>query len=268
MTTKTASQPVYKVSDANCSDQNSYVCGDVDGSGSVNVADVSYLTDYLFRGGPAPPLDCAANVDGNNGVNVADLTYLIQYLWQGGPEPICDSNQQCVENWFCGPWGECIGGIQTRVCWDDNNCGTINDRPPLSQPCDTNENVYLTTTQLQPLNDTNVTQYSQFNYKTSVTCHGGNCGYITATLFFYDINFSTPSMVPMDSGEPFYTIDANPVGLLTELQDGNVWITLWRVKATGNSGTYPFFVEYESQDANINSVTTPLINITIDSNVT
>jgi hypothetical protein len=67
-----------------------YICGDVDGSGgNPNVADLTYLVDYLFFEGPPPPVLEAANVDGEGGVNVADLTYLVEYLFFGGPEPIC-----------------------------------------------------------------------------------------------------------------------------------------------------------------------------------
>jgi subtilisin family serine protease len=67
-----------------------WVCGDVDGnSAGPNVADLSYLVDYLFFGGTPPPVMEAANVDGEGGINVADLTYLVDYLFFGGPEPIC-----------------------------------------------------------------------------------------------------------------------------------------------------------------------------------
>jgi len=65
------------------------LCGNVDGSGGINVADVIYLLDYLFFDGPAPPVLEAANVDGEVGINVADLTYLVDYLFFGGSEPIC-----------------------------------------------------------------------------------------------------------------------------------------------------------------------------------
>lgn len=66
------------------------ICGDIDADGSgPNVADLTYLVDYLFRGGPPPPVMDAANVDGDNGINVADLTFLVDYLFRGGPEPVC-----------------------------------------------------------------------------------------------------------------------------------------------------------------------------------
>jgi len=65
------------------------ICGDVDDDGAVNVADVTYLVDYLFFEGPPPPVMEATNVDGEGGINVADLTYLVEYLFFGGPEPVC-----------------------------------------------------------------------------------------------------------------------------------------------------------------------------------
>ncbi|HWR83710.1 MAG TPA: M14 family zinc carboxypeptidase [Candidatus Deferrimicrobium sp.] len=68
-----------------------YVCGDVDGSGDgPNIADLTYLVDYLFNGGSAPPELAAADVNGSGGVpNVADLTYLIDFLFRGGAPPVC-----------------------------------------------------------------------------------------------------------------------------------------------------------------------------------
>jgi len=69
----------------------SYICGDVNGDGEgPNVADLTYLVDYLYRGGPPPPVMEAADVDGSGGVpNVADLTYLVDYLFRAGSDPIC-----------------------------------------------------------------------------------------------------------------------------------------------------------------------------------
>ncbi len=61
--------------------------GDVDGSGSINVADLTYLVSYLFKGGPAPtPLE-SGDVNCSGGVDVADVTYLVAYLFQSGTAP-------------------------------------------------------------------------------------------------------------------------------------------------------------------------------------
>jgi hypothetical protein len=71
--------------------------GDVNMSGSLNVADVTYLTAYLKQkppGSPAPPCLEEADVNCSGTVNVADVTYLAAYLKQkppGSPPPcLCD----------------------------------------------------------------------------------------------------------------------------------------------------------------------------------
>jgi len=67
--------------------QSQYLCGDADGSGQINVADVTYLVAYLFTGGPEPVPLLAGDCDDDGQVNVADLTYLVSYLFRGGPAP-------------------------------------------------------------------------------------------------------------------------------------------------------------------------------------
>ena len=65
----------------------SFLRGDANGDGVINSADVSYLINYLFIGGPAPgPFEAGdANCDGS--INSADVAYLINYLFIGGPPP-------------------------------------------------------------------------------------------------------------------------------------------------------------------------------------
>ena len=66
------------------------ICGDIDDDGTgPNVADLTYFVDFLFSGGPPPPVMEAANVDGTDGINVSDLSYLVDHLFHDGPEPIC-----------------------------------------------------------------------------------------------------------------------------------------------------------------------------------
>jgi len=65
----------------------SYLLGDANGDGVINSADVVYLINYLFKGGPAPdPLD-AGDVNCDGEINSADVVYLIDYLFKGGPPP-------------------------------------------------------------------------------------------------------------------------------------------------------------------------------------
>jgi uncharacterized repeat protein (TIGR03803 family) len=60
--------------------------GDANGDGTVDVADVFFLINKLFAGGPAPP--CTGDVNGDGVADVGDVFYLINFLFAGGPAPI------------------------------------------------------------------------------------------------------------------------------------------------------------------------------------
>ena len=64
-----------------------YLIGDVTSDGEINIADVVYLINYLYIGGPPPDPLFLGDVDCDDLVNIADVVYLINYLFQGGPEP-------------------------------------------------------------------------------------------------------------------------------------------------------------------------------------
>jgi C1A family cysteine protease len=62
--------------------------GDVDGVSGINVADLTYLVNYLFRSGSPPlPLPEAGDVNCDDHVNIADVTYLVNYLFRDGTAP-------------------------------------------------------------------------------------------------------------------------------------------------------------------------------------
>jgi len=66
-----------------------YYCGDADGSSVINLLDVTYLINFLYKNGPAPePLD-AGDADGDGNLNILDATRLIRYLYQEGEVPAC-----------------------------------------------------------------------------------------------------------------------------------------------------------------------------------
>jgi hypothetical protein len=66
------------------------ICGDVDGNEAVNILDITYLINYLYKDGPAPEMMWAADCNGDDLVNILDITYLIAYIYKGGPDPNCD----------------------------------------------------------------------------------------------------------------------------------------------------------------------------------
>ncbi|MGB7061544.1 MAG: hypothetical protein WBF13_04225, partial [Candidatus Zixiibacteriota bacterium] len=73
---------------------------------SLDVSDLVYLINYLYRGGPAPlPFADQGNVDGKgpygafagdkldylcpkNNVDVQDIVYLLNFIYKGGPPPV------------------------------------------------------------------------------------------------------------------------------------------------------------------------------------
>ena len=59
--------------------------GDCNGDGSVTQSDLVYLTNFLFCGGPAPPI--CADANGDCSITATDLNYLAAYIFDSGPEP-------------------------------------------------------------------------------------------------------------------------------------------------------------------------------------
>jgi len=68
----------------------SLICGDADGSGAVNILDVTYVVAYLYTGGPAPEPYNIGDANGSGAVNILDVTYIINYLYKSGPAPNCE----------------------------------------------------------------------------------------------------------------------------------------------------------------------------------
>jgi outer membrane protein assembly factor BamB len=66
-----------------------FLDGDANGDGTVDVGDVVYLISYQYKSGPAPnPVEVGdANCDGI--VNIGDVVYLVSYLYKNGPPPSC-----------------------------------------------------------------------------------------------------------------------------------------------------------------------------------
>jgi len=60
--------------------------GDADQSNNIDIGDVVFLVDYIFAGGPEPPL-YSGDADASGAIDISDPVYLIGYIFAGGPPP-------------------------------------------------------------------------------------------------------------------------------------------------------------------------------------
>ncbi len=66
-----------------------YISGDANNDSNVNILDVTFMVDRIFRSGPPSNPLLAADADCDENVNILDLTFLVDYIFRGGPEPSC-----------------------------------------------------------------------------------------------------------------------------------------------------------------------------------
>ncbi len=67
---------------------STWLAGDVNGDQVVDVSDIVFLINYLYRAGPAPdPLE-RGDVNQDGEVSLSDIVYLVNYLYRGGPPPL------------------------------------------------------------------------------------------------------------------------------------------------------------------------------------
>ncbi|MDH4033076.1 MAG: PKD domain-containing protein, partial [candidate division Zixibacteria bacterium] len=67
--------------------------GDLNLDGSVDIADLLYMVDFMFRGGPAPEIVDAADVNGDCAIDIGDLTFFVEYFFGGGDKPAAPCSQ-------------------------------------------------------------------------------------------------------------------------------------------------------------------------------
>ncbi len=66
---------------------SSYTCGDCNRDGNIDVGDIIYLINYLYKNGPVPDPWQAGDVLPDGVVNISDVIYLINYMFKAGPPP-------------------------------------------------------------------------------------------------------------------------------------------------------------------------------------
>jgi len=64
-----------------------FIRGDANSDGQLDMSDIMYILNYIFKDGPAPASMEAADADFNNVNDFLDALYLIQYFYKKGPPP-------------------------------------------------------------------------------------------------------------------------------------------------------------------------------------
>lgn len=62
--------------------------GDANGNGMINLADIIFLVNRVFKGGPATNPLCVGDVNNTGGnPNLSDIIYLVNFVFKSGPAP-------------------------------------------------------------------------------------------------------------------------------------------------------------------------------------
>lgn len=69
--------------------------GDATADGNINLSDIIYIQNYVFKAGPAPSPKCRGDATGDGNVLLTDIVYLINYVFKVGPAPV-KTCQCCV----------------------------------------------------------------------------------------------------------------------------------------------------------------------------
>lgn len=70
-----------------CFSISSPAVGDVNADGVIDIGDVVYLINYLYRDGDPPDPVEAGDCNCDQMVDLGDVVYLVNYLYKGGPAP-------------------------------------------------------------------------------------------------------------------------------------------------------------------------------------
>ena len=64
-----------------------FMCGDATGDGVVDLGDIVYEINYVFRNGPPPVPRAVGDVNCDGIEDLGDIVYKINYVFRGGPPP-------------------------------------------------------------------------------------------------------------------------------------------------------------------------------------
>jgi len=66
-----------------------YICGDCNNDGNIDILDISFMIAYLYLSGPPPTFEDAADVNNDGIINMVDVTVLVEFLYNSGADPYC-----------------------------------------------------------------------------------------------------------------------------------------------------------------------------------
>jgi hypothetical protein len=91
--------------------RKSFLRGDCNDDGTVNISDAACILNWLFAGEDDPGCVAATNTNGDEAANITDATYLLNHLFAGGPAPVA-------------PFPDCGPGTlpQELSCEDPPDC--------------------------------------------------------------------------------------------------------------------------------------------------
>ena len=72
-------------------DSCEYLGGDVNGDGRILTTDVTYLINYLYKGGETPFPPETGDINGSGNIRADDITSLVNFLFKCGSVPACNS---------------------------------------------------------------------------------------------------------------------------------------------------------------------------------
>jgi hypothetical protein len=67
-----------------------YIRGDANSDGAINVGDMVYLLNFIFKGGTSPEAEPAGDANCDDAVNVGDVVHISYYIFKHGPPPGCE----------------------------------------------------------------------------------------------------------------------------------------------------------------------------------
>jgi hypothetical protein len=76
-----------------------YVQGDANFDGEINLGDAVYIINYVFKGGPDPQPYLAGDANSDGLVDIGDAVYLINYIFHNGPLPSESQSSYISRTW-------------------------------------------------------------------------------------------------------------------------------------------------------------------------